>query len=431
MSKLSLPEPAVQPLDQPTPQPVPNQRRFNAQSTFAALRHRNYRLWFIGQLVSLMGTWMQSTAQGYLIFELTHSPAYLGYVGFAAGIPSWLFTLYGGLIADRMSRRNLLVITQTAMMALAFVLAGLTYARLVQPWHILGFAFLLGIANAFDAPARQSFVLEMVSREDMTNAIALNSTMFNAATAVGPAAGGLLYAALGPAWCFTINGASFLAVIAALLMMRIKPFPPPPRQRSALAEVATGLRYVRNDIVARTVIIHLGVVALFGISFVALMPAWAVTVLGGDATTNGFLQSARGIGALVGGLMMAATSAYLARGKLVNLGSFVLPLCLLAFAFLPSLPASLLTLAGVGWGFLVFANASNALVQIQVPDELRGRLMSIYTLSFFGLMPIGALLAGSVADWIGEPLTVALGALILLIFSVVVWAKVPEVRKAG
>jgi len=431
MSKLSLPEPAVQPLDQPTPQPVPNQRRFNAQSTFAALRHRNYRLWFIGQLVSLMGTWMQSTAQGYLIFELTHSPAYLGYVGFAAGIPSWLFTLYGGLIADRMSRRNLLVITQTAMMALAFVLAGLTYARLVQPWHILGFAFLLGIANAFDAPARQSFVLEMVSREDMTNAIALNSTMFNAATAVGPAAGGLLYAALGPAWCFTINGASFLAVIAALLMMRIKPFPPPPRQRSALAEVATGLRYVRNDIVARTVIIHLGVVALFGISFVALMPAWAVTVLGGDATTNGFLQSARGIGALVGGLMMAATSAYLARGKLVNLGSFVLPLCLLAFAFLPSLPASLLTLAGVGWGFLVFANASNALVQIQVPDELRGRLMSIYTLSFFGLMPVGALLAGSVADWIGEPLTVALGALILLIFSVVVWAKVPEVRKAG
>jgi len=431
MSKLSLPEPAVQPLDQPTPQPVPNQRRFNAQSTFAALRHRNYRLWFIGQLVSLMGTWMQSTAQGYLIFELTHSPAYLGYVGFAAGIPSWLFTLYGGLIADRMSRRNLLVITQTAMMALAFVLAGLTYARLVQPWHILGFAFLLGIANAFDAPARQAFVLEMVSREDMTNAIALNSTMFNAATAVGPAAGGLLYAALGPAWCFTINGASFLAVIAALLMMRIKPFPPPPRQRSALAEVATGLRYVRNDIVARTVIIHLGVVALFGISFVALMPAWAVTVLGGDATTNGFLQSARGIGALVGGLMMAATSSYLARGKLVNLGSFVLPLCLLAFAVLPSLPASLLTLAGVGWGFLVFANASNALVQIQVPDELRGRLMSIYTLSFFGLMPVGALLAGSVADWIGEPLTVALGALILLVFSLVVWAKVPEVRKAG
>ena len=430
-SKRSLQEPVVPPLDQPSPQLDSARKRLIAQGTFASLRHRNFRLWLIGQLVSLVGTWMQSTAQGYLIFELTRSSAYLGYVGFAAGIPSWLFTLYGGLIADRMSRRNLLVITQAAMMALAFALAGLTYARLVHPWHILVFAFLLGIANAFDAPARQSFVLEMVSREDMTNAIALNSTMFNAATAVGPAAGGLLYAALGPAWCFTINGVSFLAVIAALMMMRIKPFPSSPPQRSAWAEVAAGLRFVRNDAIARIVIMQLGVVSLFGISFVALMPAWAVKILSGDATTNGFLQSARGIGALAGGLMMAATSAYVARGKLVNLGSFVMPLSLLAFAAIPWLPASLLTLVGVGWGFLVLANASNALLQSRVPDELRGRVMSIFTLSFFGLMPIGALLAGSIAARFGEPLTVALGAMILLVFSMLVWARVPQLRRAG
>src|SRR5262245_9039549 len=174
--------------------------------TFSAFRYRNYRLWFAGQLVSLVGTWMQTTAQGFLVFELTHSPAYLGYVGFAAGVPSWLFMLYGGVIADRVSRRNLLLMTQTGMVILAFILAALTFSGWVQPWHIIVLALGLGVANAFDAPARQAFVVEMVDREDLTNAIALNSSMFNLATVVGPAVSGLVYAWLGPAWCFTING---------------------------------------------------------------------------------------------------------------------------------------------------------------------------------------------------------------------------------
>jgi MFS family permease len=184
--------------------------------TFAALKHSNYRLWFQGQLVSLFGTWMQTTAQGFLVFELTHSPEYLGYVGFAAGIPTWLFTLYGGVIADRVPRRTLLTVTQTSMMVLAFILAGLVFSHLVQPWHILALAFLLGVANSFDAPARQAFVGEMVAREDLTNAIALNATMFHMATAVGPAVAGFTYALFGPGWCFTLNGLSFIAVIAAL-----------------------------------------------------------------------------------------------------------------------------------------------------------------------------------------------------------------------
>jgi predicted MFS family arabinose efflux permease len=405
--------------------------RPSARSTFAALKHPNYRLWFIGQLVSLVGTWTQSTAQGYLIFELTKSPAYLGYVGFAAGIPSWLFTLYGGVIADRMSRRNMLVITQTYMMILAFGLASLTFARLIQPWHILGFAFLLGIANAFDAPARQSFVLEMVSRQDLTNAIALNSTVFNTATAIGPAVGGLMYAALGPAWCFTVNGISFVAVIAALLLMRLRPIAPTVRHESAMQEVAAGFSYIRKNTLARTLIINMGMVSLFGISFVALMPAWAVKVLGGDATTNGFLQSARGVGAIIGALMIAILSGYHIKGKLITVGLFAMPLFLLVFSTVHWLPFSLLTLVGIGWGFLVMANASNALLQNQVPDELRGRVMSIYMLSFFGLMPIGSLLAGSVAEWIGEPLTVAIGATILLSFAVFVWLRVPGLRKEG
>jgi MFS family permease len=381
-------------------------------------------------MFSLMGTWMQTTAQGYLIYELTGSPAYLGYVGFAAGIPSWLFTLYGGVIADRMSRRNMLVITQTAMMVLAFVLAGLTLAGVVQAWHILVLAFLLGIANAFDAPARLSFVQEMVPREDMTNAIALNSTIFNTATAVGPAIGGLVYAAFGPALCFIFNGASFVAVIIALLLMQLKPFERRARVNTALADAMAGFRYVRTNLIARTVIMNLAVISLFGFGFVSLMPAWAVKVLGGDATTNGFLQSGRGVGALMGGLMLASIGGYVVRGKLVTLGSFVMPLGLLFFAGVRWLPLSLLALAVIGWGHLVFVNSSNALVQLQVSDELRGRVMSIFTLAFFGLMPIGSLLAGSAAERIGEPLTVAIGASVPLLFAAFVWLRVPQLRRA-
>lgn len=405
-------------------------RRLSARSTFASLQYPNYRLWFFGQLVSLVGTWMQSTAQGYLVYQLTNSPAYLGYVGFAGGIPSWLFTLYGGVIADRISRRNLLVITQTAMMVLAFILAGLTFAQRVQPWHIVVLAFLLGTANAFDAPARQAFVLEMVSREDLTNAIALNSTMFNLATAVGPAVAGMTYTLVGPAWCFTINAISFIAVIVALLLMKLAPFQSPERRGSALTDIKEGLAYVASTRVVRVVIINLGAVSLFGLSFVTLMPAWAVEILKGDATTNGLLQSARGVGALLGALMIAAIGAYASRGKLLILGSFVFPSLLLVYATIRWLPLSLLVLLGVGWGFMVIANTSNALVQTQVPDHMRGRVMGIYTLTFFGLMPIGSLIAGTLADWIGEPLTVVAGAIILLAIAMLVWAWVPELRKS-
>jgi len=397
-----------------------------ARATFVSFKYPNYRLWFFGQLVSLVGTWMQTTAQGYLVFELTRSPAYLGYVGFAAGVPAWLFTLYGGLIADRMSRRTLLIITQTTMMTLAFGLAGLTFSGWVQPWHIIGFAFLLGIANAFDAPARQAFVLEMVSREDLTNAIALNSTMFNSATAVGPAAAGLIYAWLGPAWCFTINAISFVAVIIALALMKLEKPALAVRKTQPLQDIKAGLAFVAAHKTVRTIILNLGVVSLFGLSFVTLMPAWAVKILGGNATTNGLMQSARGIGALIGALMTAALGRLHMRGRLLTYGNIVMPVCLLAFAAIRLLPFSLLTLLGIGWGFMVYANNANSLVQTQVPDDLRGRVMSIYTLTFFGFMPIGALLAGSIAENIGEPLTVLLGTIVLLAAAGLVIWRVPE-----
>jgi MFS family permease len=402
--------------------------RPSARLAFASLRYRNYRLWFIGQLASLIGTWMQTTAQGFLVFQLTHSPAYLGYVGFAAGMPALLFTLYGGVVSDRMPRRTLLVITQTAMMILALILAALAFAGVVQPWHIVLLAFLLGIANAFDAPARQAFVLEMVEREDLSNAIALNSTMFNSATAVGPAVAGVTYAALGPAWCFTINGLSFIAVIAALLMMRLNAHAARARATSALADLKEGLRYVKAHSTIRILILVAAVTSLFGMGYATLLPAWSVTVLNGDSATLGFLQSARGVGSLVGALMIASLGRISFKGRLFTLGSLIYPVFLLVFATVRWLPLSLLVLMGVGWGFMVLFNMVNALIQTHVSDELRGRVMGIYTISFFGVMPMSALLAGGVAEVASEPAAVALGALITLVFAVWLWARRPQLR---
>lgn len=397
--------------------------------TFAALNYYNYRLWFTGQLVSLFGSWMQTTAQGFLVFELTNSPAYLGIVGFAAGVPSWIFMLYGGVVADRVPRRTLLVLTQTAMMLMAFILAALAFTGLVQPWHIIVLAFGVGIANAFDAPARQSFVLEMVEREHMGNAIALNSTMFQMATVTGPAVAGLTYAAIGPGWCFLINGISYIAVIVALLMMKIKPLAVKARTKSTIEDLREGLQYVATHTLIRTIILIAAVVSLFGLAFVTLMPAWAVNVLGGDATTNGLMQSMRGLGALIGALMIATLGNFKHKGKLLTIGTIVFPLLLLAFAFANTTIVSLLLLVGVGWGFMVLFNMLNVVLQSIVSDDLRGRVMSIYTLTFFGGMPIGSLWAGAMAEKIGEPITVIIGAVISFVFAVIVLWKMPQIRK--
>ncbi len=412
----------------PVISPVRPRLRIRVENTFAALKYPNYRLWFMGQLASLVGTWMQSTAQGFLIFQLTNSPAYLGYVGFASGIPTWLLMLYGGVVADRIHRRTLLVITQVSMMLLAFVLAFLTFTGHVQPWHIIVLAFLLGIANAFDAPARQAFVMELVDREDMTNAIALNSTMFQSATVVGPAVAGVTYAALGAAACFTVNGLSFLAVIAALLMMRFEETRVRARATSALHDLREGVRYVLHHSTIRTLISVIGIASLFGMGYVTLFPAWAVVVLHGDATTNGLLQSARGAGALLGALMIASLGRFKFKGKLLTLGTFFFPLMLIVFSFITWLPLSLLSLVAVGWGFMIVANMANTLVQTQVSDELRGRVMGVYSLVFFGLMPLGALWAGAVAQWISEPVAVIVGAIAALVCAVGLFLFAPMIR---
>jgi MFS family permease len=402
--------------------------QFNVRNTFTSLKYPNYRLWFIGQLISLVGTWTQTTAQGYLIYQLTKSPEYLGYASFANGLPSWLFTLYAGAIADRVPRRTLMVITQSSMLILAFVMALLTFTDAIQWWHILILTFLLGISNAFDAPARQAFVLEMVDREDMTNAIALNSTMFNSALVLGPAFGGMIYAWVGPGWCFTINGISFLAVIIALLLMRLRPFVPIPSDGDTLGDVRAGMKYAMAHREVRMLITNLFVVTLFGFGFVTLLPAWAVAILGGDATTNGFLQAARGFGSLIGALLVASMGRIKFRGKVWTIGSLLLPLLMIAFAYTHLLIPSLVALALVGFATMMIVNITNAMVQTRIVDEMRGRVMGIYTFFFFGAFPLGSLLAGWAAEKIGEPTTVTISAAILLVFSVwVVWRQ-PALR---
>jgi MFS family permease len=403
--------------------------KFSPTQTFIALSYPNYRLWFYGQITSLFGTWMQSTAQGFLIYELTHSPAYLGYVTFATGMPSWFFMLVAGVAADRVSRRMLLVITQISMMVLAFILAALTFTGMVQPWHIILLSFLLGIANAFDAPARLALAPELVDRQDLTNAIALNATMFNAATVLGPTIGSLIYAAFGPGWCFTINGLSFIAVIIALLLMKLpKSVRSIQSRTTALKEIKQGFGFVFSQ---PTILALMGVVlmtAIFGFAFVPLLPAWSVDVLGGDVRTNGFLYSARGLGALIGALSIAALGRFSYRGKLLSLGMLLFPTLLLIFSFLRWLPLSLLVLAGVGGALVFVMNLANSLVQTGTGDEVRGRVTSIYTLTFFGFMPLGALLIGQIADKTSEPLAVQIGSIILIIFACLMWMFFPKLR---
>lgn len=395
-------------------------KKFSWKQTFYALKYPNYRLWFIGQLISVLGSWMQTTAQSFLVYELTHSPAYLGYVGFAAGLPTWIFMLYGGVVADRIPRRKILIITQSLLMALAFVLALMVFLKIIQPWHIVILAFLTGTVNAFDAPARQAFVLEMIEPDALTNAIALNSAMFNTAQALGPAAGGLIYASLGPAWCFTINGLSFIAVIVALALMNLKPFEPRVTENSVLEDLKEGIRYVVHHRVIRLLILTVAVTTLFGRAFITLLPAWAVQVLHGDARTNGFLQTAAGAGALLGALFIASFSHQFPRGKLLALGTLIFPVVVTLFAFSKFLPASLFLLFLSGLATIMIYNLCNALVQIHTPENMRGRVMSIYSFVFFGFMPFAALWIGQAASLLGERIPVLVSSGIFLVYAVII-----------
>ncbi len=406
--------------------------RTRAGNTFTALRYPNYRLWFIGQIVSLFGTWMQNTAQGYLVYELTRSAAYVGYVSFVSGLPSVLM-LIGGVAADRFQRRKVLIATQASMMLLAFILAGLAFLKIVQPWHILALSALLGLVNVFDAPARLALAPELVEREDLTNAIAINAGMFNAAAIIGPAAGALVYAAFGPGWCFLLNGVSFLAVIIALGLMKQRPPSGLPRATSLRAvggDIIEGVRHVLVE--NHTVLALLAVmvaVSIFGYSFMPLLPVWAVDVLHGDVRTNGLLRSGQGVGALISALMIASLGRVRFRGRLLTSGLFILPLLLAVFSLLRWLPLSLVLLGGMGFAVVMINNLSNSLIQTNVSDHLRGRVSSIYSLTFFGSMPIGSLIGGEIAERWGAPAALQFGAAALLVCAVALTWGIPRLRR--
>lgn len=397
--------------------------------TFASLRHRDYRLWFAGQLFSLFGSWMQSTALGYLVFERTRSSSYLGYVAFASGVPSWLFLLWAGVLADRLDRRRLLLATQLAMLGLSAALAALTFAAWIRPWHLLAFGFGLGAANAFDAPARQAIVPDLVGRRDVTNAVALNSLLFNSATTLGPAVGGAVYASIGPGWCFSINAVSFLAVVAALLRMRPAPAPPATGAESAGRALRKGMGYVVRRRTLLVLILFALVVTVFGFSFVNLLPAWAVRVLHGDATTNGWLQSSRGLGALLAALAVASLGRFRFRGRLWTAGTLALPLALFAFAATRTVFASCAALFAYGAALVLVFSLANALLQTLADDAFRGRVMSLYSFAFFGFLPLGALAAGAAADAFGEPPTIAAGAGAVLLAAAGIAAGYPALRR--
>jgi MFS family permease len=397
-------------------------------NTLRALRHRNFQLFFFGQIVSLTGTWMQSVAQAWLVYRLTGSSVLLGLVHFAGQIPVFLISPVGGHVADRQNRHRVIVATQVLSMILALLLAWLTLAGRIRIWEVFVVATLLGTVNAFDIPARQSFLVEMVGKEDMINAIALNSTVFNAARLAGPAVAGILVSKIGEGWCFFANGVSYVAVIAGLLMMRVAPFRPTPAETSALRNIRDGFAYVVRTGPIRSLMIMLAVLSFFGLPFTVLMPVFAEGILHQGARGFGFLMSALGLGATAGALLLASRTAVAGLSRWLAGAAVAFPLTLFGFAFSNSLALSCLLLFAGGFSMLIQVVATNTLIQSMVPDHFRGRVMSAYTMMLIGVNPVGALAAGYEAQRWGAPVTIALGAGVCLVAATWFAAELPKFR---
>jgi len=400
-----------------------------AASPFAALRHRNYQLYFGGQLVSNAGTWMQVIAQGWLVYQISHSDLTLGIVGFAAAIPSLLVTPWGGVVVDRMPKRRLLLLTQSGAMLLAFILAALAFTGAVREWHIVLLAAGLGFVNAFDAPARQSFVVDMVGRADLPNAIALNSLMFNSARVIGPAVGGLILAVVGAAWCFTINGLSFLAVLLGLAAMRLEDRAGAGTGESPLRQLWVGIQYLTGEPILSGLLLLSLSFSIFGISYATLLPAFVERVLHQGPAVFGWVTAATGLGAVTGALMIANHRGKLTRGQWLVRASLGFPMVLAAFSFTNYVPLSLVLAFGLGFGFMSQFTMINTLLQTRVADNLRGRVMALYTLTFFGFAPFGNLAVGALSAKIGLSYAISIFAVVSLLLTVFIHHRVPQIRR--
>jgi MFS family permease len=383
-------------------------------TTVRALRHRNFQLFFAGQLISLIGTWMQTVAESWLVYRLTGSSLMLGIVAFSAQVPVFLLSPVGGMVADRYNRHRVVIGTQTAAMILAGIYATLILGGWIRVEEIVILASLLGVVNAFDIPARQAFLVEMVGKEDLLNAIALNSSMFNGARVIGPAVAGILVAWIGEGWCFFANSVSFIAVIVGLLMMRVTP-----REVAAhgsmFDHIAEGFRYVRDTKPVGMLLLLIGLVSLVGMPYSVLMPIFADKILHGGARALGLLMGASGVGAVIGALTLAARTGVRGLGKVAAMAAAGFGATLILFSMSKHFWLSMAVLVPVGYSLMLQMACSNTLIQSMVPDRLRGRVMSLYSMMFMGMAPLGALLGGALAGWIGAPWTVGSGGIVCLI----------------
>jgi MFS family permease len=417
--------------DEGTAGPPPIEAALWRLAVLRALAHRDFRLFLSGQLISLIGTWMQGVAQSWLVYRLTGSSVLLGLVGFVGQIPVLLLAPVGGSLADARSRHRIIKGTQTAAMILAFALAGLTLAGWVQLWHIFTLAGLLGIVNAFDIPARQSFLVQLVGRDDLMNAIALNSSMFNAARILGPAIAGVLVAAVGEGWCFFLNGVSYLAVLVGLLMMHPKPQPRQPEGETPLGRIVEGFAFVARTAPIRAILLLLGLVSLCGMPYSVLMPIFADRILDAGARGLGILMGAAGVGALLGALTLASRREVRGLGRWIAWAAAAFGGGLIAFSLSRQFWLSTALLVPVGFSVIVQTAASNTLIQAMVPDALRGRVMSVYSMMFMGMAPFGALLAGLLAGRFGAPTAVAAGGAACIVGAVVFGLHLPALRVSG
>ena len=397
------------------------------QAAGRALRHRNFQLFFSGQMISLIGTWMQTVAQSWLVYKMTGSGLLLGSVGFASQIPVFLVAPIGGITADRANRHRVVIATQTASMILAFILAALTLTHRVTVKEIFVLAAALGVVNAFDIPGRQSFLVDMVGKEDLMNAIALNSSMFNGARVIGPAIAGILVAKIGEGWCFFANAVSYIAVIIGLLLMHVIR-PVRAAMASPLEHMMEGFRFVNQTAPIRALLLLLGLVSLVGMPYVVLMPIFADQILHGGARGLGILMGATGVGALLGALTLAFREGVKGLGRWVAWCCAGFGTSLMIFAMSRTFWVSVILLLPVGYCMMLQMACSNTLIQVMVPDALRGRVMAVYSMMFMGMAPIGALFGGALAERLGAPHTVAIGGLASLAGACWFALHLPKIR---
>jgi MFS family permease len=395
-----------------------------------ALRSRNYRLFFGGQGISLIGSWMTQLATIWLVYHLTNNPFMLGVVGFMSQIPSFFLTPLGGVFVDRFSRHRILIGTQILAMIQSLTLAVLTFTGIIHIWHIIALSLLQGIINAFDAPARQAFVSELVERrDDLANAIAINSTMFNGARLIGPAIGGLLIARVGSAYCFLIDGLSYIAVIVALLAMKFKPWRTTVTHGNPLEKIKEGFVYAFGFPPIRSILLLSAFFSFFGMQYTVLAPVFAEEILKGSAETLGFLMAASGVGALASGIHLATRQTVIGLGKLIVLGLAIVGIALIAFSLSRLLPLSLLAMLFVGLGAILVIAGSNTVLQTILEDDKRGRVLSLYTMSFLGMIPFGNLAAGALARQVGAPYTLIIDGIACIFGSIYFAKQLPELRK--